>query len=78
VGRPDDATRIIANGRAGKLPDYFLVHAMASYDITDHITLRLNVDNIFDEKYARSLNWNSNRADVGTSRAYWLSASFKY
>jgi catecholate siderophore receptor len=78
VGRPDDATRIIANGRYGKLPSYFLVNAMASYDVTENITLRLNVDNIFDEKYARSLNWNAQRADLGAPRTYWLSASFKY
>ncbi len=78
VGRPDDATRIIPNGTYGKLPDYFVVNAMASYDVTENITLQLNVDNIFDEKYARSLNWNAQRADLGASRAYWLSAKFKY
>jgi len=78
VGRPDDATRIIANGRAGKLPDYFVANAMASYDVTDNITLRLNVDNLFDEKYARSVNWPAQRADLGGSRAYWVTASFKY
>lgn len=78
VGRPDDALRIIKNGLYGKLPDYFLVNAMASYDLTQNITLRLNVDNIFDEKYARALNWNAQRADLGTSRTFWLSASFKY
>ncbi len=78
VGRPDDASRIIANGRYGKLPDYFLVNAMASYQLTDNIKLQLNIDNIFDEKYARSLNWNGARADLGAPRTYWLSASFKY
>ena len=78
VGRPDDATRIIPNGTYGKLPDYFVVNAMASYDVTENITLQLNVDNIFDEKYARSLNWNAQRADLGASRAFWLSANFKY
>lgn len=78
VGRPDDATRIIANGKAGKLPDYFLVNLMAQYELTDNITLRLNVDNVFDELYARSLNWSAQRADLGPPRTYWLSASFKY
>jgi catecholate siderophore receptor len=78
VGRPDDALRIIPNGRAGKLPDYFLVNFMAQYDVTSNIALRLNVDNVFDEFYARSLNWNASRADLGAPRTYWLSASFKY
>ena len=78
AGRPDDATRIIANGRFGKLPDYFVVNAMASYDLTQNITLRLNVDNVFDEFYATSMNWPGVRAALGPPRTYWLSASFKY
>ena len=78
VGRPDDAERIIPNGQSGKLPDYFLVNAMASYELTQNIKLQLNIDNIFDEKYARSLNWSGHRADLGAPRTYWLSASFKY
>ena len=78
VGRTDDALRIIPNGKAGKLPDYFLVNLMAQYEVTDNISLRLNVDNVFDEFYARSLNWNGSRADLGPPRTYWLSASFKY
>lgn len=78
AGRPDDALRIIPNGKFGKLPDYFVVNAMASYDVTDNITLRLNVDNIFDEYYASSMNWAATRAQLGNPRTYWLSASFKY
>jgi catecholate siderophore receptor len=78
VGRPDDALRIIPNGAAGKLPDYFVVNAMASYDVTQNITLRLNVDNVFDEFYATSLNWSGHRGQLGSPRTYWLSASFKY
>ena len=78
LGRPDDATRIIKNGKYGKLPDYFVVNLMAQYELTDNITLRLNVDNVFDELYARSLNWSAQRADLGPPRTYWLSASFKY
>jgi catecholate siderophore receptor len=78
VGRPDDALRIIKNGNAGKLPDYFVVNAMASYDVTQNITLRLNVDNVFDELYASSLNWGTTRGALGPPRTYWLSASFKY
>ncbi len=78
VGRPDDALRIIPNGKYGKLPDYFVVNAMMSYELTQNITLQLNVDNIFDEKYARSLNWNAQRADLGAPRTFWLSARFRY
>ena len=78
VGRPDDAQRIIKNGLYGKQPSYFLVNAMASYELTENIKLNLNIDNIFDEKYAQSMQWNANRALLGSPRTYWLSASFKY
>lgn len=78
AGRPDDAGRIIPNGKFGKLPDYFVVNAMASYDITENIRLQLNVDNIFDEFYATSLNWPAARGQLGPPRTYWLSASFRY
>ena len=78
VGRPDDAHRVIPNGKYGKLPDYFLVNLYASYDITDNIELALNVDNVFDETYLTTLNWNGNWGYLGAPRTYWLSANFKY
>lgn len=78
IGRPDDANRIIKNDRYGKLPDYFLVNLMASYDITDNIELSLNVDNVFDETYLTTANWNGNWGYLGAPRTYWLSANFKY
>src|SRR5690606_20431494 len=46
IGRPDDATRVIPNGKFGKLPGYFLVNLMASYAVNDNVTLRFNVDNV--------------------------------
>ncbi|HRN87106.1 TonB-dependent receptor [Hyphomicrobium sp.] len=78
VGRPDDALRVIPNGKFGKVPDYFLVNLYASYDITDNIELSLNVDNVFDEEYVQTLNWNGNWGYLGAPRTYWLSANFKY
>jgi catecholate siderophore receptor len=78
IGRPDDATRIIKNGVYGKLPDYFLVNLMASYDITDNIELSLNVDNVFDELYLTTANWNGAWGYLGAPRTYWLSANVKF
>ena len=78
LGRPDDALRLIPNGKYGKLPDYFLVNLMASYDLTDYVTLRLNVDNVFDETYAVSTNWPGMRATLGDPRTYRISTSFKF
>ncbi|MGE3228269.1 MAG: TonB-dependent receptor [Hyphomicrobium sp.] len=78
IGRPDDALRVIKNGRFGKLPDYFLVNLYAAYDITDNIELSLNVDNVFDETYLTSANFGGAWGYLGAPRTYWLSANFKY
>lgn len=78
LGRPDDASRIIANGRYGKLPAYTLFNALLGYDITENIELRLNVDNIANKKYAVTTNWNGSRASLGAPRTYMISAGFSF
>jgi catecholate siderophore receptor len=78
IGRTDDALRIIKNGRYGKVPDYFLVNLYASYDLTDNVELSLNVDNVFDELYLTTANWNGAWGYLGPPRTYWLATSIKY
>ncbi len=78
LGRPDDATRFIPNGRFGKLPGYTLVNAIISYEVTPNIDLRLNVDNLFNERYAISTNWNGTRAALGAPRTFLVSAGFRF
>lgn len=78
IGRPDDATRVIPNGKFGKLPDYFLVNLYASYDVTENIELSLNVDNVFDELYLTTTNWNGRWGYLGPPRTYWLNANVKF
>lgn len=78
LGRPDDALRVIPNGIFGKLPSYTVVNGLLSYDVTQNINLRLNVDNIFNEKYALTTNWNGSRASLGASRSYLISAGFRF
>lgn len=78
MGRPDDARRLIPNGKYGKLPDYFLVNLMVSYDLTDNVALQFNVDNVFDEEYALSTNWNGSRAQLGAPRTYRIGTSFDF
>jgi catecholate siderophore receptor len=78
LGRPDDAFRVIKNGVYDKLPDYFLVNLMASYDITDNVELQFNVDNVFDEDYAVSTNWPGTRATLGAPRTYRIGTSFDF
>ena len=78
VGRPDDALRIIPNGRFGELPGYTVFHAMASYEVTKDIVVRFNVDNITNKTYASSLNWSTRKAQLGAPRTFRISASFKF
>jgi catecholate siderophore receptor len=77
-GRPDDALRIIPNGKYGKLPDYFLVNVMASYELTKNVDLQFNIDNLFDEEYAISANWAASRATLGAPRTYRIGTSFDF
>lgn len=78
VGRPDDANRIIPNGKAGKVPSYTLYSALASYEVNENLDVRLNVDNITNEKYVASSNWNSNRISLGDPRTFTLSTNFRF
>ena len=78
LGRPDDAFRVIKNGVPGELPSYFLVNVMASYDLTDNVALQFNVDNLFDEEYALSTNWNGSRATLGAPRTFRLGTKFDF
>lgn len=77
VGRPDDAERIIRNSSANMLPDYWVANAVVSYDVSDQVTVRLNVDNITDEFYAVSTNWAAHRAILGPSRSFLLSLNVR-
>ncbi len=78
AGRPDDADRIIPNGRFGKLPGYTVANLMAAYRVSEHWQVRLNVDNVADKTYAVSGNWPMTRVLLGSPRAVLLSASFSY
>lgn len=78
AGRPDDADRIIPNGRFGKLPGYTVTNLMASYAVSEQISLRLNIDNVGDKLYATSGNWPMTRVFLGPPRSYLLSADFRF
>ena len=78
IGRPDDAERIIPNGQAGKIPDYVVFNALLAYEVNDNVTVRLNVDNVFDEVYAISTNWNGTRGALGAPRTYTISADWRF
>jgi catecholate siderophore receptor len=60
------------------MPGYWLWNALASYPLGQHFTLRLNVNNVFSEKYVQSYNNNGARFSPGAPRTYLVSADFKF
>ncbi|MEO6875192.1 MAG: TonB-dependent receptor, partial [Opitutaceae bacterium] len=60
------------------LPSYWLFNALVAYPLTRHVNIRLNVNNVFDEKYVQSYNNNGARFSPGAPRSYLVSADFKY
>ncbi|USR40636.1 TonB-dependent siderophore receptor [Ectopseudomonas hydrolytica] len=78
LGRPDDASRIVANGLYGKLPSYTTFAAMASYEVNQNVDVRLNIDNLTNEEYAVSSNWNGRRVMLGDPRTFTLSTNFHF
>lgn len=78
LGRPDDAIRVIPNGAFGKLPSYFVTNFMASYDLTENVELRLNIDNVFNEEYALSTNWPGQRVLLGPPRTFRIGTSVDF
>ena len=59
------------------IPDYWLANLMAAYAVNDRVTLRLNVNNVFDEDYFR-LNNNGGRYYPGTPRTILLTADLRF
>lgn len=65
-------------GLTTTMPDYWLFNALVSYQVSPHVVLRFNVNNLFDEQYVRSFNNNGGRFAFGTPRTYQLTAEFKF
>ena len=51
--------------------------AAVFFDATEHFSLQLNIENVFDKKYFVSANSNDN-ITPGSPRAAYLSVNFKF
>ena len=72
------AERMVANGRFGRVPSYTTFAAMASYEVNANVDVRLNIDNLTDEEYVASANWQGRRALLGDPRTVTLSTDFRF
>ena len=62
---------------AFELPAYTLARAFAAYELTKGTTLRLDVDNLFDETYYTN-SFSALWVQPGTPRSLRLSAAFRF
>jgi catecholate siderophore receptor len=56
-------------------PGYKIVDALAEYDVNSHLSLRLNVNNVTNERYIRNVNNNGGRYNPGYPRSVMLSTN---
>ena len=59
-----------------KIPDFWLVNAMAGYEVTEEVDLQLNVTNLLDEEYFDSIG--GGHVVPGRGRTAILSTSLKF
>jgi catecholate siderophore receptor len=61
-----------------KSPGYALVDALAEYEVNTHLTLRLNIYNLFDEVYIRNVNNNGGRYNPGYPRSAMVTSQVRF
>jgi catecholate siderophore receptor len=63
---------------SNQVPSYWIGSGMLSYAADKHLTLRLNVNNIFNREYVASLNNNGYRVNLGTPRTFLVTVELKF
>jgi catecholate siderophore receptor len=61
-----------------RVPSYSVIDLMVEYDLNSHLSLRLNVNNVTDERYIRNVNNNGGRFNPGTPRAATLTSGVRF
>jgi len=67
-----------AIGTPAYTESYWVFDAMASYEISRNLDIRLNVYNLGDERYVASINKSGYRYTPGTPRSASLTANFRF
>jgi catecholate siderophore receptor len=68
----------LATTFANQVPAYWLGSAMISEAVSQHLSFRLNVNNLADKEYVASLNNNGYRLNLGAPRSFILSGELKF
>ena len=73
--------RVVTVGGTGNVPSIpssWVADAMVAYQLTDKVSLRLNIYNLFDKEYISTLNNNGARMVLGAPRSASLTAEFLF
>jgi catecholate siderophore receptor len=73
-----DPTATAATQNTPEIPAYWVVDAMASYDFSRDVALRVNVYNMADEDYISTLNNGGSRIVLGSPRYATASLVYKF
>jgi catecholate siderophore receptor len=61
-----------------KVPSYMLADAVVEYPVTPRFAVRLNISNLTDNEYVRTVNNNANRYNPGRPRSVMLTTNFSF
>ena len=67
-----------AVGTPAFVEDYWVFDAVASYALSDSLTLRLNANNLLDTKYVAGINKSGYRYSPGAPRNVLMTATFRF
>jgi catecholate siderophore receptor len=59
-------------------PGYHIVDGLAEYAVNSHLSLRLNIYNLTDEKYIRNVNNNGGRYNPGNPRSAMVTSNVRF
>jgi len=72
------ATDVLTYNGLPRIPSSVVANAMASFDLSRRVELQLNIYNLFDEDYIKSLNNGGSRVTLGQPRTATLTAHVRF
>jgi catecholate siderophore receptor len=73
-----DPSATLATQNTPEIPAYWVVDAMASYDFSRDVALRVNIYNVADKDYISTLNNGGSRIVLGSPRYATASLTYKF
>ncbi len=78
VARSNRTDLVAATNSLLQVPDYWVVDAMATYEVNPTVTVQFNLYNLLDEEYVQSLNNGGGRYHQGAPRSAKLGVNVAF